>query len=760
MSQQTTDSVLNVSIDDGIALLEMSPAVGRSVNLVDEGLLTALSGALDALEADDGVRGAVLTSRVAGTFLAGGDVAAFLAYESTSEVVAAIEVGNAVLKRLETWRKPLVAAVDGACLGGGTELVLAAAAVVASDSPHTRFGLPEVKLGLLPGLGGCVRFPQRVGLMTALDVIVTGRNVYPGEASALGLVEHVVPADELLSAARSVVERLSRSGRSVNGRRGVRWSRARRRPARVTAQELLRTPLVVDYLLRSARARAVAATHGNYPAPPRIVDVLGVWARRGSAAGEAASAKAFAELLFTPEAGALIRLFLAQAAARRNRWVKTARPVSDVAVIGAGLMGTGIAEVSATAGLNVLLKDVSPDVARTGRVTVAAALAAKAGKGLTQAQADAATERVHVVETYEELGGAQVTIEAALEDVGLKRAILAEVEAVTEPGHLYASNTSAIRIEELAAGAVRPEAVVGMHYFSPVQKMPLLEVVVTRHTEEWAVATATEVGLKQGKSVIVVMDGPGFYTTRVLSMYLAEAVVALREGVNALQLERAMVKAGFPLGPLALMDDVGIDTGAKIEAVLEPLLRQRGYASGATVGAAGGVSGGRAGEVAVRQGGDEVGVSRRLAAAGFLGRKANKGFYVYEGGKREREFDVRAFLAAGLPLPLDGKPAEGSGGPRDALAERLLLTFAREAVVCLEEGVLRSARDGDVGAVLGLGFPPHLGGPFAMLDRMGPGAAVERFEALGAVHGERLLPPRSLLDMAASGLRFYPDGRH
>ncbi|HET8984866.1 MAG TPA: 3-hydroxyacyl-CoA dehydrogenase family protein, partial [Trueperaceae bacterium] len=305
--------------------------------------------------------------------------------------------------------------------------------------------------------------------------------------------------------------------------------------------------------------------------------------------------------------------------------------------------------------------------------------------------------------------------------------------AVTPPGHLFASNTSAIRIEDLAASAERPGAVVGMHYFSPVQKMPLLEVVVTRRTDEWAVATATALGLRQGKSVIVVLDGPGFYTTRVLTVYLAEAMLALEEGVAPAVLEAAMVTAGFPLGPLALMDDVGIDVGAKIVSVLEPLLTDRGYAT-------------HPGDAA------GMGPSARLARAGFLGRKAHKGFYLYEEDARTRQFDVRAFLSAGLPLPIDGRGL----WPQKELAERLLMTFAREAVLCLQDGVLRSPRDGDVGAVLGLGFPPFLGGPFCMLDGLGLPEAVERFESLGAVHGERFSPPALLLDMAAAGQRFYP----
>lgn len=751
------DSVITVAIDGGVAVLMMGGPSGRGVNLVDERLLATLARTIDALDADDQVIGAVLASADNKTFLAGGDVAAFLEYQDKAEVIRAIESGNEVLRRIETWRKPLVAAVNGACLGGGTELALAAARVVATDSSHTRFALPEVKLGLLPGLGGTVRLPRRVGLLKALDVMVSGRNVYPDEALASGLVAQVVQPDALIAAAREMVVALAagrdarppRLRRAAGGRSDALRPGGRRaaaagagsgarawplpRSAARLLQECLRLPLVLDLVLARARSRALAATRGNYPAPPRMIDAVGAWARRGRVVGERAAATAFADLLFTPQARALIRLFFATSAARKNPWAPRATRVARVAVLGAGLMGGGIAEVSARAGLSVRIKDSRLELAEAGRDRVAAALAARVGKGLTQGEADSAAARVMAVASYAELAEADITIEAVLEDLELKRTVLAEIEAVTSPGHLFASNTSAIRIEELAATAERPEAVVGMHYFSPVPKMQLLEIVVTRRTEEWAVATATALGLRQGKAVIVVLDGPGFYTTRVLTVFMAEALLALSEGVAPAVLERALVQAGFPLGPLALMDDVGIDTGAKIEAVLEPLLAERGYAVH-PAGAGG------------------VGASARLAKAGFLGRKAHKGFYLYEDDKRTRQFDVRAFLAAGLPLPIDGR----GQGPTKEVTERLLLTFAREAVLCLQEGVLRSPRDGDVGAVLGLGFPPFLGGPFGMLDTFGLPEAVERFAALGAVHGARFSPPGVLVDMAAAGQRFYP----
>jgi len=689
----------------------------RSVALLDMDLLKALPGVVDELDADEGVRAVVLANAKPGAFLAGADVGAFLEYGSPAEVEARIHEGNAFLARLEAWRKPLVVAVDGVCLGGGTELALAARYLLVSTSPKTRIGLPEVQLGLLPGLGGTVRLPERVGLTLALDMILTGRNLYAKQARRAGLAHALVHPEGLIEAAVRAAGLLADGKLKVPERRVKLQERLlERTPARA---------LIFDRAAKQVEAR----THGNYPAPKRVLEVLNAWAREGRKAGLDASARAFSELLFTPEARALIHVFFAQTAAKKNPWPGQAIAVDGVGVLGAGLMGSGIAEVSAVGGLRVLLKDRDVPLGLKGKAAVYRGLSGRVGKGRTAFERDRMVERVRVIDSYAPLASTQLTIEAVLEEPELKRRMVAEVEAVTGEGrHVFASNTSAIALSRIAAEAARPEAVLGMHYFSPVPKMPLLEIVVTPNTADWAAATAFEVGTKQGKTNIVVNDGPGFYTTRVLSIFIDEAMRALAEGADPAELERAVVAYGFPLGPLALMDDVGIDVGAKIEVVLAPLMAARGL--------------------------EPSPVSARLVAAGYLGRKAGKGFYRYEGGKRQKEFDQEALRLAGFRS--GGVAAVERGA---ALAERLALAFVREAVLCLEEGVLRGARDGDVGAVFGLGFPPFRGGPFFLVDAEGAGSVVARLEALRARHGARFEPPASLKELAASGGRYHPADR-
>ncbi len=689
----------------------------RSVALLDMPLLRALPGAIDELDADASVRAVVLANAKPGAFLAGADIGAFLEYETPAQVEAQIHEGNAFLARLESWRKPLVVAVDGVCLGGGTELALAGRYLLASTNPKTRFGLPEVQLGLLPGLGGTVRLPERVGLSLALDLILTGRNLYAKQARKAGLVHATVHPEGLIDAA------VRAAGMLADGKLRV----PKRKPTAL--QRLLEETPARAIVFDRAAKQVAKRTRGNYPAPARILEALSAWARSGRQAGLAASAKAFSELLFTPQARALIHVFFAQTAAKKNPWPGQALPVESVGVLGAGLMGAGIAEVTAASGMHVLLKDRDLDLALKGKAAVHRGLTSRVGKGRSAFERDVMVERVAAVDSYEPLAGTQLTIEAVLEQPDLKRQMVAEVERVTGGGrHVFASNTSAIAISEIAAGAARPEAVLGMHYFSPVPKMPLLEIVVSDRTAEWAAATAFEVGARQGKTSIVVNDGPGFYTTRVLAVYMAEAMRALHEGADPGDLEGAMVAYGFPLGPLALMDDVGIDVGAKIEVVLAPLMAARGMEASPA--------------------------SAKMVAAGYLGRKAGKGFYRYESGHRQKEFDGEALRIAGFVPSTAGGVERGA-----ALADRLALTFVREALMCLDEGVLRSARDGDVGAVFGLGFPPFRGGPFFMVDHEGAGSVVQRLRGLEAKHGPRFAPPASLVAKAEAGELYYPGGR-
>lgn len=686
------------------------------VNTLDRATMERLDELLAEVERDPRVRAAVLISRKPRGFIAGADIRAFERFDEPAEVEAAVREGQRIVGRLAALPKPLVAAVHGACMGGGLELALACRYRIASDHSATRFALPEVKLGLLPAFGGCGRLPRLVGLQRGLELILSGRSVYARAARRLGLVDATVHPPGLERAAEKAARALA-DGSLTPPARGAP-------PLR---RVLERTPL--QRLVYGRAADEVQArTHGNLPAPGRIIEVVRTAAERGQQAGERAEAAAFAELLFTPESRALVALFFAKNAAEKAPPPSAgAREVRTIGVLGAGLMGAGIAQVSVRNGYAVVLKDTTLELAAAGRGRVHQGLSARLGKGLSAFERDRLLARVTPADDYRPFGRTvapvDLTIEAVPEALDLKRRMLAEVEAHTGDDHVFASNTSSLRIADIAAGARRPEAVVGMHYFAPVPKMPLLEVVASERTGEWAVATAVAVGLQQGKTVITVADSPGFYVNRILVPYLDEALKLLAEGAAVDEVDAAMKRFGFPLGPLLVADNSGLDVGVEVMNSVRDLFADRGR------------------ELA--RGGAEA------LAAGLRGRKAGAGFYRYEGGERKGP-NPDAYRYFG------GDGRERRTVPRSEIQERCAMALVNEAVACLQEGVIRRPLDGDVGAVFGIGFPPFLGGPFHWLDRLGAGEAVARLERLAERHGSRFAPVAALRERAERGERFHP----
>lgn len=701
-----------VDVEGGVALIRFDQE-GSRVNTLSTAALGEFAAILDTLGDDDSARSAVLYSGKKDSFVVGADIREFLTFETPAQVSALIREGHALLGRLEDFPKPVVAAVHGPALGGGLELILACHYRIASSSPKTRFSLPEVNLGLLPGLGGTQRLPRLVGLQQGLEMALTGRSVYAKPALKLGLVDALSHPEGLLEAAKAAAKGLADGSAPRRGpKRDLR--------TRLVSGVLERTPLN-RVVYNQAEESVQKKTRGNLPAPLKILETVRVGQEQGMRAGLDAEARNFAELLFTPESKALVHLFFAKNEAEKNPFKDAVRPVRTVGVLGAGLMGAGIAQVSAEGGHAVKLKDRTLEIAAKGKGSIWKDLTGRVGKGRSPFERDLIDSRVEPVADYDKLRDADLVIEAVLEDPALKQSVIRDVEAVAKDTLVFASNTSSIPISELATASKRPEQVVGMHYFSPVQKLPLLEIVATDENPDWVLGTAFAAGRAQGKTPIIVGDAPGFYTTRVVALYLNEALLLVEEGVGVRDLDRAMRDFGFPVGPITLLDEVGIDVGAKINKVLEKPFAARG--------------------VTLSTKGDE------LVNAGFLGRKSGKGFYLYGEGKTgEKEPNEEALRSLGR--------SRREADPRE-IQERLSLIMVNEAVLCLEEGVLRSPTDGDVGAVFGLGFPPFLGGPFWYADRLGAGALVTQLEALQVRHGARFTPSRTLRELAASGGGFY-----
>lgn len=710
---------------DGVAVLTIDDPT-EPVNTLRPELDAELGPALEALANDPEVAAVVIASGKPASFVVGANLDFLRSIDRADVAEAESRKAAERFARLAALGKPVVAAVHGPALGGGFELALACTSVVASDDPATVLGLPEVKLGLLPAANGMLRLADKTDLRLAMDLALTGRNLRPKKAKQVGLVDVVAPPAYLLDAARKRAEGLAAARRTAHATGGRDAGAPQGLKARLTELLVDKTPVGRAVLFKKARAELRKTTGGHYPAPERILDVLEIYAKKGFAAAADAEAKAFGELVPSEVSRALVGLFFAEREAKKDTGLEPGeraepRAVAQVGVVGAGLMGAGVAYVTAQKA-KTPVRLVDRDDAGVGR-GLRQIRELEDGRvrrrRATPVERDAVLARVAGGTGLAGLAHADVVVEAVFEDLALKRKVLADVEAKA-PGALFATNTSSLPVADIAAEAARPGDVVGMHYFSPVQKMPLLEVVRGPATSAEAVATAVALGRRQGKTVIVVKDGPGFYTTRILAPYLNEAAHAVAEGVAIDRLDRALVAAGFPVGPVQLMDEVGIDVGAHVTEVLEAAFGAR--MKGPKAFAA-------------------------LARDDRKGRKNGRGFYLYEHGttKGTRKVDDTIYAVLGV--------APTSREPDEVLVERLVLAFVNEALRCLGEGIVRSPRDADLGAVFGLGFPPFWGGPARWVDREGATSVLERTKALEARFGARFAPAPLLEELARSGAK-------
>lgn len=706
---------LKVDIEQGVAVVTLDRQ-GHSVNTLSTGALDAIESTLDELSVDRDVRAVVLVSGKASGFVAGADVEELKSFDRPEQAYLLSRRAHAMIRGVRAQHKPIVAAIHGAALGGGLELALACDFRVAAHDSGTRLGLPEVKLGLLPGGGGTQLLPRLVGIQQALGMMLTGKNVYPRPAKKMGLVDALTHAAGLRGAGIAAARDLADKARSVD-----------RSGPSIAEKALESNPLTRRIVYQKARDRVKAETRGNYPAPLHIVDAVRVGIEEGLDAGFEAEARSFSELVFSDVSRELVYLFFAQRDAQRNPYAGMERPLRSMAVLGGGLMGGGIAAISAESGLSVALKDVSLEMASSARqVTYRYASKKEAKRAISRFERDQIVERVLPISSYAALSHVDLVIEAVPENVDIKREVIGETEKNVRTDCVIASNTSSIPISQIAEGSQRPENVIGMHYFSPVPQVPLMEVVRTDRNPDEVVATAFDAGLRQGKTVIVVNDGPGFYTTRILAIYMNEALRLLEDGGDIRTIDEAMKDFGFPMGPFTLFDLVGIDVGAKITEVLSESFLERHLV------------------VSDR--------AARLVKAGIKGQKTGAGFYTYaEGASPEKpekkSTNERVYVYFG--------GSERSEMSKDAIQKRLSLVMVSEAIRCLEEGILNTAKDGDVGAVFGLGFPPFLGGPFRYADKLSAERLAEMLNELAHRRGPQFEPPAMLKSLAASGGRFH-----
>jgi 3-hydroxyacyl-CoA dehydrogenase/enoyl-CoA hydratase/3-hydroxybutyryl-CoA epimerase len=633
-----------------------------------------------------------------------------------------IRQGQSIYGDVATFPVPTVAAIHGVCVGGGLEMALACDHRVLSDSPKTTLALPEVQLGILPGWGGTTRLPRLIGLQAALDLLLTGKKVDARKAKRIGLASEVVPAELFPDEVRRY---------ALQAAAGEREPRSAKRSP--MTRLLDDTPPGRRIVLSTARKKVMSSTGGHYPAPLRILDVLEEHAGGDVKSSLVAEAKAFASLVVSPVSKNLVHVFHMRQAARKGTGLArgataTPRPVASLGVLGAGVMGGGIAQLAAYRDVRVYMKDIAHE-AVVGGLQHAGSLFEKSvrRKRMTRLEARRHMDLISGGVAYHGLSTADLVVEAIVEKLEIKKSVLAETERHVPSGCILATNTSSLSVGEMATALSRPEQFCGMHFFNPVDRMPLVEVIRGPETGDDSVATVYAFALALGKVPVVVGDGPGFLVNRILGPYLNEAGYLLEDGFTVEEIDRAATRFGMPMGPLRLIDEVGIDVSGHAGAALYAGLGERLRPAPVLV---------------------------ELGDTGRLGRKGGAGFYTYDKGKEQ---GIDPEVLSQLPSAKQGPADESDAGPdrEQAVRRRLVLAMINEAARTLEDGIVSSAQDVDLAMIMGTGFPPFRGGLLRFADSIHPRGLLDLMEGLEREHGERYTPAPLLRELAAADRTFY-----
>jgi 3-hydroxyacyl-CoA dehydrogenase / enoyl-CoA hydratase / 3-hydroxybutyryl-CoA epimerase len=705
---------------DGIALLTID-VKERSMNVMTPEFLNDLSEAAERLAAEENIKGAVITSGK-DSFMAGADLIGLV--ESYGERTDAAQVYSVckdlqqTLRRLETCGKPVAAAINGTALGGGLEVCLACHYRVVANNPKAVLGLPEVLVGLLPGGGGTQRLPRLIGQEAALQLITQGKHVKPADALEAGFVDQMVAAGTEVDVARTWV---LESGDAV-----APWDK---KGFKVPGGAGLLNPKSVQTLMFGTSLLQKMTNH-NYPAPIAIMSAVYEGLVLPIDKALDVETKYFVSLLMDPVSRNMMRtLFVNKGAADKlvaRPQGPAKRPVTKLGILGSGMMGAGIAFVSAKAGMQVVLLDTSEEKAEFGKDYSRKLVQKRVDQGrMSAGKADELLDRIQTTTDYGNLKACELVIEAVFEDRQIKADVTAKAEAVMPDDAIFASNTSTLPISGLAETSVRPAQFIGIHFFSPVDKMPLVEVIVGKETEDIAIAQALDYIQQIRKTPIVVNDSRGFYTSRVFSVFSREGINMLAEGVNPALIENAARHAGMPVGPLAVTDEVSLGLSYHVMQQTAKDLGDQYVASPA----------------------DAV-ISKFVEELDRQGKKAGKGFYEYPE-------DGRKHLWPGLQ---DHYPLADTQPTADEVRKRLLYAQAIETVRCMDEGVVTTPADADIGSIFGWGFPPYTGGTLSFIETTGLAAFVEEADRLAAAYGERFSVPDSLRRMAKNGETFYQAG--
>lgn len=715
----------NLSTQDGVATLTLD-VPGRKVNVLTTPVMRELDEILRSLQAGADLRCLIVRSRKSGTFIAGADLSEIESIDDEMPAKAKSSSGEEVLNRLDDLPFPTVAVVDGTALGGGLEIALACDYRIVTDHPKTSLGLPECSLGIVPGFGGTYRLPRLIGLVQALPLILTGRPVDGRKAFRIHLADAYVPSAFVEDKTREFIDRVS----TIAGRRAV--VRRRRRPLPVRLLE--RTPVGRFLLFRRAREDVLSKTGGNYPAPIAAIGVLKRTVHRSRRRALEIECTAFSQLAPTMESKNLISLFFAQEHAKKQAALRasvggTPRQVRQAAVLGAGVMGGRIAWLFTRSDIPVVMKDIAWDAVEKGYSSAIQVYRELQKRGrYDEREVNLKMHHLHGVLDYRSVGRPDVVVEAVVENIGVKKKVLSEVEKQVGEQALILSNTSSLSIEEMASGLDHPERFAGMHFFNPPNRMPLVEVIAGRRTSPEAVRDTALLASALGKTPVVVQDCPGFLVNRLLMPYLNEAVHLLDEGVDFTKVDRLVKQFGMPMGPFRLLDEIGIDIGYEVADTLKAAY------------------------------GERMETARFFDALkerkDLLGVKSGRGFYVHA------SLNGSSNGPAPNPQMRDLVKRHVHIGSRGAASDfdivhRPVMSMINEAARALEEKIVDGPADVDLALVLGTGFPPFRGGLLRYADQLGIKTVHDTLSRYAELQGGRFTPAPLVEKLAFDGGRFY-----
>jgi 3-hydroxyacyl-CoA dehydrogenase/enoyl-CoA hydratase/3-hydroxybutyryl-CoA epimerase len=726
MDTATTGRAKEMSMKESIKIVDHGEVgvvefdmVGEKVNKFNTPMMTRLREVISELRTSK-FKAVIFKSNKNKIFIAGADIEEIKAMNSKEQYERATQAGQEIFNELEDLPMPTISAVHGACAGGGCEFIMACDYRIASDDNSTKIGLPETKLGIIPGFGGCVRMPRILGLAGSLDIILAGKLVRADKAGKMGLVDQVVQPAILMEQAFKMAQELIKEG----GRKRKKTFKPKDPPTKIL-ESFVGRPIVFS----QAKKGVMKMTHGHYPAPLKAIEVI---KRTYGSSDREKSMKiereAFAECASTDISKNLIHVFYLTEMVKKQTGVAgstaKAKEVKAIGILGAGTMGGGVAYVAADKGIEVRMKDLNHEAIGKG-LKHARDLWGKElkKKRINQYELRQKMDRVTGATDFSGFKNLDVVIEAIVEDMEIKKKVIAQTAGEMRPDAIIATNTSSLSVNEMAAGHPRPEFFAGMHFFNPVHKMPLVEVIKGEKTSDETVATVFELSKKMGKMPVVVRDGPGFLVNRLLLPYMAEAAFLLQEGMDIEKVDTVYVKEfGMPMGPFALMDEVGLDVCIKVLKIFKK-------AFGARI--------------------ETAECMDKLLPSGRLGKKNGKGFYKYDEKGFRTVVDTTVYTDLGLSSPTN--PLEN----KECIERGVFAMINECALALIEDKIVDTPNEVDLAMIMGTGFPPFRGGLLKYADSLGSQYVVDQLEIYAAKSAARLKPSSPLRNMAKTSRKFY-----